>query len=199
MISGYLNIVSDVTLILSKIEAGDLSAARDLLPLVYDELRKLAAARMAAERPDHTLQATALVHEAYMQLVDSDRIRRWDSRGHFFAAAADAMRRILVDSARRRRRVKHGGGRHRESADVLDALVATLPDVELIALEEALEKLTVKDVAAAQLVKLRFYAGLSMPQIAEILGRPLRTIEREWRYARSWLHREISSENTPTF
>ncbi len=199
MISGYLNIVSDVTLILSKIEAGDLSAARDLLPLVYDELRKLAAARMAAERPDHTLQATALVHEAYMQLVDSDRIRRWDSRGHFFAAAADAMRRILVDSARRRRRVKHGGGRHRESADVLDALVATLPDVELIALEEALEKLTVKDGAAAQLVKLRFYAGLSMPQIAEVLGRPLRTIEREWRYARSWLHREISSENTPTF
>ncbi len=189
--------MSDVTLILSKIEAGDPTAARELLPLVYDELRKLARAKMNNERSDHTLQATSLVHEAYMQLVDSDRIRRWDSRGHFFAAAADAMRRILVDSARRRRRVKHGGGLHRESADVLDELVATLPDDELLALEEAVDNLAVEDGAAAQLVKLRFYAGLSMPQIAEILGRPLRTIEREWRYARSWLRREISSENTP--
>jgi RNA polymerase sigma factor (TIGR02999 family) len=189
--------MSDVTRILSQIESGDPAAAAQLLPLVYDELRKLAAVRMKNERSDHTLQATALVHEAYVRLVDVERVRNWDSRGHFFAAAADAMRSILIENARRRRRLKHGGEFHRASPEVLDGLVTSLPDDELLAMDQALEKFAAQDESAARLIKLRFYAGLSMPQISELLGRPLRSIEREWRYARSWLHREISAEDTP--
>ncbi len=189
--------MADVTQILSQIESGDPAAAAQLLPLVYDELRKLAAVRMKNERPDHTLQATALVHEAYVRLVDVERVQHWDSRGHFFAAAADAMRSILIENARHRRRLKHGGDFHRASPEVLDGLVTSLPDDELLAMDEALEKFAAQDESAARLIKLRFYAGLSMPQIAELLGRPLRSIEREWRYARSWLHREISAEDTP--
>ncbi len=189
--------MSDVTHILSQIESGDPSAAEQLFPLVYQELRRLAKNRMASERSDHSLQATGLVHEAYLRLVDLEGVRHWDSRGHFFAVAAETMRRILIDNARRRRRVKHGGDFHRANPDVLDGLVASLPDQELLALDEAMEKLAVQDESAAQLIKLRFYAGLSMPQIAESLGRPLRSIEREWRYARSWLHREISAKETP--
>ena len=129
--------------------------------------------------------------------MDVERVRHWDSRGHFFAAAADTMRCILIDNARRRRRAKHGGDLIRVSPEALDGLVASLPDDELLALDEAMEKFAIQDESAARLIKLRFCAGLSMPQIAEFLGRSLRSIEREWRYARSWLHREISAEDTP--
>ena len=189
--------MSDVTRILSQIESGDPSAAEQLFPLVYQELRRLAKNRMASERSDHSLQATGLVHEAYLRLMDVECVRHWDSCGHFFAVAAETMRCILIDNARRRRRTKHGGDFHRENPDVLDGLVASLPDYKLLALDEAMEKLAIQDESAAHLIKLRFYAGLSMPQIAESLGRSLRSIEREWRYARSWLHREISAKNTP--
>ncbi|XZE43922.1 ECF-type sigma factor [Pirellulaceae bacterium SH467] len=189
--------MSDVTRILSQMESGDPTAAEQLFPLVYQELRRLAKIRMASERADHSLQATGLVHEAYLRLVDIDVAQHWDSRGHFFTVAAETMRRILIDNARRRRRAKHGGDFHRESPDVLDELVASLPDQDLLALDEAMEKLAIQDESAAHLIKLRFYAGLSMPQIAQALGRSLRSIEREWRYARSWLHREISAKDTP--
>lgn len=189
-------IETDVTQILSKIEAGNRQASAELLPLVYDELRKLAAARMANERPDHTLQATALVHEAYLRLVGGAPVQQWDSRGHFFAAAGEAMRRILVENARRKQRIKAGGNRKRESLDADSALALPMPSDQLISLDEGLEKLEAEDPDAARLVKLRFFAGFSMPQIAEALGRSLRTVEREWTYARTWLHRELSSGDT---
>ncbi len=189
--------MTDVTRHLIEIESRDPSAAEQLRPLDYEELRKLAAARMAHQPSDHTLQATALVHEAYVRLVDVDRVRHWDSRGHFFAAAADAMRCILIENARRRCRTKHGSEYQRASQEVLETLAASLPDNDLLALHEALDELAERDASAAQLVKLRFFAGCTMPQIAELLGRPLRSVEREWRYARSWLHREISAKDTP--
>jgi RNA polymerase sigma factor (TIGR02999 family) len=183
--------MSEVTRILSAIEQGDRSAADQLLPLVYDELRKLAAQKLAQEKPGQTLEATALVHEAYLRLVDVEKAQRWDSRGHFFAAAAEAMRRLLVDNARRKRRPKHGGDRKRLDLDAA-APIAQTPADDLVELDEALRRLETTDAVAAGLVKLRYFAGLSMPQAAEALQLPLRTAERNWTYARIWLHRELS-------
>jgi RNA polymerase sigma factor (TIGR02999 family) len=168
--------------------------ARELLPLVYDELRRLAAQRMAREAPGQTLQATALVHEAYLRLVGGDPDRPWDGRGHFFAAAAEAMRRILVESARRRGRLKRGG--HRGRID-LDAAQPAAPetDDDLLALDEALEKLAAKDPVKAQLVQLRVFAGLTLAQAAEILGLSTSTADRYWAYARAWLRVEIAGSD----
>jgi RNA polymerase sigma factor (TIGR02999 family) len=185
--------MDDVTRILSAIEQGEPRAAEELLPIVYGELRKLAAQRMARERPGHTLQPTALVHEAYLRLVDVEKAQHWRSRGHFFGAAAEAMRRILIERARRRGAKKHGGGRRRVDLDGVDAAAPkSLGDV--LALDEALRRLEKTDPVAAELVNLRYFAGLSMPQAAEALGLSLRTAERNWTYARTWLHRELSRE-----
>jgi RNA polymerase sigma factor (TIGR02999 family) len=184
--------MSDVTRILSAIEQGDPHAAEQLLPLVYDELRKLAAARLAHEKPGQTLQATALVHEAYLRLVGpADREpTQWNSCGHFFAAAAEAMRRILVESARRRATAKHGGDRNRE--ELAPSQIAA-PEIseDLLALDDALERLAVHDPQSAELVKLRYFAGLTIPQAAEILGVSPRQADFIWSFARAWLRREI--------
>jgi RNA polymerase sigma factor (TIGR02999 family) len=182
--------MSDVTEILSRIESGDPNAANQLLPLVYDELRKLAAVRLIHEKPGQTLQPTALVHEAYLRLVSAERGRRWDSRGHFYAAAAEAMRRILVDVARRKLRVKHGGGRQRVELSDQDLAIHDSP-AELLALDAALGNLALEDPAAAQLVKLRLYTGLSIEQAGELLGFSRATAYRHWDYARAWLRCEI--------
>ena len=182
--------MNDVTRILSAIEQGDPKAAEGLLPLVYDELRKLAAQRLAQEKPGQTLQATALVHEAYLRLVDSDTIRRWDSRGHFFAAAAEAMRRILVNRARDKRRLKRGGGLERVDLDLAEIPLAA-PGDDLLALDEALEKLGRDDPACAALVKLRFFAGLTQDESARTLGIARRTADRHWAYAKAWLYQEL--------
>jgi RNA polymerase sigma factor (TIGR02999 family) len=182
--------MNDVTRILSAIERGDPEAAEQLLPLVYDELRKLATQRLAQEKPGQTLQATALVHDAYLRLVDAGEPRRWQGRGHFFAAAAEAMRRILVDNARRKRRPKHGGDRRRVGED--EAGEAIAPPVEdLLALDDALEKLATEDSITADLVKLKYFAGLSLAEAAEVLGLPARTAGRRWAYARAWLQEEM--------
>jgi RNA polymerase sigma factor (TIGR02999 family) len=183
--------MSDVTRILSAIEHGDPQAAAQLLPLVYEELRELAAARMAQERADHTLQPTALVHEAYLRLVGGATAQAtWDSRGHFFAAAAEAMRRILVENARHKKSVKAGGGAHRvELADAEPALPP--PDDDLLALHEALRRLEVLDRRKADLVKLRFFAGLTNEQAARTLGISPSTADNDWAYARSWLRLEM--------
>lgn len=183
--------MGDVTRILTAIEQGEPKAAEDLLPIVYDELRRLASHRMAREQPGHTLQPTALVHEAYLRLVDVEQAQQWQSRGHFFAAAAEAMRRILIDRARSKGRLKRGGGRRRISLTSLDAPASAPPD-ELLALDEAFGRLQQTDPDSAKLVSLRYFAGLTMPQAAEALGISLRTAERTWTYARTWLHREIS-------
>jgi RNA polymerase sigma factor (TIGR02999 family) len=178
--------MSDVTQMLSRIEAGDPSAAEQLLPLVYHELRELAAQRLATEKPGQTLQATALVHEAYIRLVGDEPCQHWDGRGHFFSAAAEAMRRILIENARRKKRVKHGGDRQR--IDLLDQNLAAddIPD-ELIALDAALTKLELEDPPSAELVKLRVFAGLSIEQAGEALGFSRATAYRQWKYARAWL------------
>jgi RNA polymerase sigma factor (TIGR02999 family) len=184
--------MSEITRILSAIEQGDPHAAEQLLPLVYEELRKLAAQRLAHEAPGQTLQATALVHEAYLRLVDAEKAQHWNSRGHFFAAAAEAMRRILVEQARRKRRPKHGGDRRRVDLD--EALpIAPPPSKNLLDLDEALSRLEATDPLAASLVKLRYFAGLTMPQAAETLGISQRNAERNWTYARTWLHRELAA------
>jgi RNA polymerase sigma factor (TIGR02999 family) len=180
----------DVTRILSAIGRGDPQASEQLLPLVYDELCKLAAQRLAREKPNQTLQPTALVHEAYLRLVGSQE-PGWNGRGHFFAAASEAMRRILVERARRKKRLRHGGQQHRLDLDVANT-VDDMPPQDLLAVDAALERLARKDAVAAQLVKLRFFAGLTMAQAAEVLALPLRTAQRNWAYARTWLHREIS-------
>src|SRR2546421_155930 len=178
--------MSDVTRILSAIEHGDPHAAEQLLPLVYDELRKLAAQRLAGEKPGQTLQATALVHEAYVRLVGGAADRHWDGRGHFFAAAAEAMRRILIDQARPKGTRKAGGGRRRvDRGDVEPALDG--PDLELLALDEALRELEKQDPRRAEVVKLRFFAGLTTEQAAAALGVSTSTAENDWAYARSWL------------
>jgi RNA polymerase sigma factor (TIGR02999 family) len=185
--------MSDVTRILAQIESGDRLAAEQLLPLVYDELRKLAAAKLVHEKPGQTLQATALVHEAYLRLVGGNESADWNSRGHFFAAAAEAMRRILIERARRKRL---DDGQRIPLDDVELAIPAAKRG--LIALDEALTALEAKDSVAAQLVKLRFFAGLTMPQAAEVLNMPLRTAERNWTYARTWLQRELSEGVEPS-
>src|SRR6516162_3985743 len=175
-----------VTSILSAIEQGDPRAAEQLLPLVYEELRKLAAQKLAQEKPGQTLQATALVHEAYLRLVGDDRMRGWNSRGHFFAAAAEAMRRILVNRARDKRRLKRGGDRGRvDLEDVAIGGEAGAPD--LLALDEALDGLAREEPACAELVKLRFFAGLTQEEAAQALGVTRRTADRYWAYARAWL------------
>ncbi len=183
--------MSDVTRILKSIEDGDPHAAEELLPLVYEELRKLAAAKMAQEKPGQTLQATALVHEAYMRLVDVDNLQRWDSRGHFFSAAAEAMRRILVDQARRKTTTKAGGERRRvELAEVEPQIEARALD--LLALDEALRKLESRNPRQAGLIKIRFFAGLTIEQAAQALGVSTSTAENDWAYAKSWLRIEMS-------
>jgi len=188
--------MSDVTRILSAIEQGDPHAAGQLLPLVYDELRRLAAQKLAHEKAGQTLQATALVHEAYLRLVGNDKAPHWDSRRHFFAAAAEAMRRILVDRARDRGRLKRGGGWRRLRLDQIDLPVAEPPD-EVLDLDEALEKLAREDPLAADLVKLRFFAGLTLQQAASTLGLPRRTADRYWAFARSWLYEELRQGDEP--
>jgi RNA polymerase sigma factor (TIGR02999 family) len=182
--------MNDVTVILSAIEQGDPHAADRLLPLVYDELRKLAAAKLAHENPGQTLQATALVHEAYLRLVDTEKVQHWNSRGHFFIAAAESMRRILIETARRKQQVGRGGDRQRISFDAAE-IAADAPPEELLALDESLRRLADHDPAAAKLVNLRYFAGLTMPQAADALGMSLRTAERNWTYARAWLHRDL--------
>ncbi len=189
-------VMSDVTQILSAIEAGDTNAAEQLLPLVYDELRKLAAQKLAHERPGQTLQATALVHEAYLRLVDVEKSERWNSRGHFFAAAAEAMRRILVEQARRKDRHKHGGGRQRVALSGLE-LAVEMPLEELLSLDEALTALARRDAQVAQLVQLHCFAGLSIEQAAEALGLSARTAYRDWAFARAWLYRALRGTEPP--
>ena len=185
--------MSDVTQILSRIESGDPAAAEKLLPLVYDELRKLAAAKLAQEKPGQTLQATALVHEAYLRLVgdESDR-QAWDHRGHFFAAAAEAMRRILGDAARRKRAEVHGGGCQRVDLEDAELISRAAPD-RLVALDEALAKLAEEDPGAAELVKIRLFAGLSVEQAGAVLGLSRASAYRHWTYARAWL-RAVQTE-----
>ena len=185
-----LILMSDVTRILSAIEQGDPHAAGQLLPLVYDELRKLAAQKMAQESPGQTLQATGLVHEAYLRLVDAESEQSWDSRGHFFAAAAEAMRRILIDNARRKRRVKRGGARKRVDLDDADLFSLATPD-ELLIIDEAIAKLASEDARAAQLVHLRYFTGLSVEEAAEMSGLSRSTAYEHWSYARAWLHCEL--------
>jgi RNA polymerase sigma factor (TIGR02999 family) len=180
-----------VTQLLDAAEAGDPSAAAELLPLVYGELRKLATDRLAAEVPGHTLQATALVHEAYVRLVGSGPGEAWNGRGHFFAAAAEAMRRILIERARRKKRIKHGG-EYRQVELNSGCLVSAAPQYDLLALDEALTRLAGIEPAKAELVKLRFFAGLTMPEAAAALNISLATAERHWTFAKSWLYAELS-------
>jgi len=183
--------MGDVTRILAAIEQGDPAESERLLPLIYDELRKLAAAKMAQESPDHTLQATALVHEAYIRLVDVERAQQWHSRGHFFSAASEAMRRILVERARRRRSVKHGGAHRRQHLDEQMLSVEAL-SVDLLLLDEALNELEQREPRAAQLVKLRYFAGLSHQQAADALNVSRRVADRLWTLGRAWLYRRIT-------
>jgi RNA polymerase sigma factor (sigma-70 family) len=202
--------MADVTQILNAIESGDPNAAEQLLPLVYDELRRLAAQKMAQEKPGQTLQATALVHEAYVRLVTGEREltgksrtpresksrprRDWDSRRHFFAAAAEAMRRILIDNARRKQTEKHGGRRRRIDLDEVEA-VGDSPAADLLALDEALTKLATEDPVKAQLVSLRYFTGLSVQEVADTLGISRATADRYWSYARTWLYCEIKGRD----
>jgi RNA polymerase sigma factor (TIGR02999 family) len=185
--------MSDVTRILSAIEEGDGQAAEKLLPLVYDELRKLAAARMAQENPGQTLQATALVHEAYIRLVDVDKAQHWDSRNHFFAAAAEAMRRIVVEAARRKRRLKHGRAHERLDIDGLEITVEG-PSSDVLALDEALTKLAERHPLEAEFVKLRYFCGMTVEEAAKSLGISSATGDRKWAYAKAWLYRELAPE-----
>jgi RNA polymerase sigma factor (TIGR02999 family) len=182
--------MSDVTHILAQIESGDPSAAEQLLPLVYDELRKLAAAKLAQEKPGQTLQATALVHDAFIRLVDVDRAQNWDSRGHFFAAAAEAMRRILVEVARHKQSQKAGGDWNRLELTQIE-LPAKSPRVDILALSEALDKLEVQDARKASLVKLRYFAGLTNAQAAAALRISTSTADNDWAYAKNWLRVEV--------
>ena len=184
--------MSEVTRILSAIENGDPQAAEQLLPLVYDELRKLAAQKLAQEKPGQTLQATALVHEVYLRLVDVDEAQHWEGRGHFFAAAAEAMRRVLIDGARRRGAQRRGGHVKRQSLKGIEAAVPESDD-ELLAVDEALGRLQKIDSTKAELVKLRYFGGMTIPEAAQALGISLTTANRYWAYARAWLHEELSA------
>jgi RNA polymerase sigma factor (TIGR02999 family) len=187
--------VESVTTILTAIERGEPKAADQLLPLVYDELRRLAAQRIAREAPGQTLQATALVHEAYLRLVDTDQVQQWNSRGHFFAAAAEAMRRILVERARHKQTIKAGGTHRRQ--DLPDEIALPVANVDLLGLHEALEKLESQDPRRAQVIKLRFFAGLTIDQAAQALGISPATADSDWAYARCWLKLEMSGESMP--
>jgi RNA polymerase sigma factor (TIGR02999 family) len=186
--------MNDVTRILSAIEAGDPHAAAELLPLVYDELRRLAAQRLAQEKAGHTLEPTALVHEAYLRLVGNRQVEHWDHRGHFFAAAAEAMRRILVDNARRKQTVRHGGERRRVPLRD-DHRITESPD-DLLALDDVLTRFAAEEPAKAELVKLRFFAGLSIPEAAAALGISVASAERWWAYARTWLFSELQDDGS---
>jgi RNA polymerase sigma factor (TIGR02999 family) len=188
---GIIGVMTDVTQILSEIEHGDPVAAERLLPLVYDELRKLAAVKLTNEKPGQTLQATALVHEAYLRLVDNKLTQQWDSRGHFFVAAAEAMRRILIENARRKASVKHGGNHKRINVTDLRKLLDD-DQVDLLALDEALQKLEVEQPSKAQLVKLRYYAGCTLEETAQILGVSRASAQRDWAYARAWLFGQLN-------
>ena len=188
--------MTDVTRVLSAIEQGDPHAAEQLLPLVYEELRKLAAQRLARESPGQTLQATALVHEAYLRLVDPDDAKPWNGRGHFFGAAAEAMRRILVENARRKASAKHGGKMQRGELHE-SKLVAPAISEDLLALDEALSQLALTDAVAAELVKLRYFAGLTSDQAAEALGLSSGTADRTWTYARAWLQKKLKGHSSP--
>ena len=185
--------MSEVTRILSAIEHGDPCAAEKLLPLVYDELRQLAARRLAQEKPGQTLQATALVHEAYLRLVDVAQAQPWNNRGHFFAAAAEAMRRILVENARGKAREKHGGDWRRVDFEELDIATSVSPD-QLVALDDALARLTVLDQIAGELVKLRYFGGLGLAEAADVLGVSSATAYRHWAYGRAWLSSTLTKE-----
>jgi RNA polymerase sigma factor (TIGR02999 family) len=189
--------MNEVSRILSAVESGEPQAAEQLLPLVYDELRRLAAQRLTQEKPGQTLQATALVHEAYLRLVGTDLVQRWDSRGHFFAAAAEAMRRILVERARGRRRLRHGGGVRR--LDLLDAECAAGPgdDEQILLIDEALSRLAAARPQAAELVKLRFFSGLTAEEAAPLVGLSPRSARRLWAFARAWLRRDIERAADP--
>ena len=182
--------MSDVTRILNQINAGEPQAAERLLPLVYDELRKLAAARMSHEQPGQTLQATALVHDAYIRLVDVDSAKEWDSRGHFFAAAAEAMRRILIEQARKKARQKRGGDLQKVDIDAADIAIHISPE-NFLAIDEAVTVLEQQDPEAAQIVKLRYFTGMSVEQAAETLEMSSRTAYRHWNFARAWLYGEL--------
>lgn len=188
--------MSDVTRILNAIDDGESGASEKLLPLVYDELRRLAAQRLNRDSPEQTIQPTALVHEAYLRLIGAEGGQHWNSRGHFFAAAAQAMRRILVENARRKRSLKRGGALNRADVE-LESLPADAQDVDLVALDEALGKLAAKDARKARLVELRFFSGLTLEQAADALGISPATVQRDWLYARAWLHREIADEASP--
>jgi RNA polymerase sigma factor (TIGR02999 family) len=187
--------MSDITHILAKIESGDRLAAEQLLPLVYEELRQLAAAKLAHEKPGQTLQATALVHEAYIRLVGPDQLRQFEGRPHFFAAAAEAMRKILIEKARRKQRIKHGGDRQRVNLDSAIA-TATMSLDDLLAVDEALDQLALRAPEKADLVKLRFYAGMSLPEAARALGVSLATAERYWTYAKCWLYTRLADQSS---
>jgi RNA polymerase sigma factor (TIGR02999 family) len=186
--------MSEVTRLIDAVDKGDRHAAAQLLPLVYEELRKLAAQRLAQEKPGQTLQATALVHEAYLRLVDVKDSRRWDGRGHFFAAAAEAMRRILVDNARRRGRIKHGGDRQRVDLQPADLQATAAAPDELLLIDDSIARLATEDSKAAELVKLRYFAGLSIEQAADVLGLSRSSAYEHWTYARAWLHCELRGE-----
>ncbi len=187
--------MNDVTQILNAIERGDRQAAGQLLPLIYDELRKLAAQKLAHESSGQTLQATALVHEAYLRLVGNEDARRWDTRGHFFAAAAEAMRRILIENARRKRSLKGGGEWRRENLDGIEPATSERDD-ELLALDEALQRFAAVDANKAELVQLRYFGALTTEQAARVLGISVATAERHWAYAKAWLHCEITRGET---
>lgn len=187
--------VNQVTQIIDAVQAGDPNAASQLLPIVYEELRRLAAQRLSHEEPGQTLQATALVHEAYIRLVASEKGHHWENRGHFFAAAAEAMRRILLNRARDRKRLKRGGDLHRLDLDKIQFALETNDD-DLATLDDALTKLEAQDPLCAQIVKLRFFAGLGMRETAEALQMAPRTAERQWAYARAWLFHELSGQDS---
>jgi RNA polymerase sigma factor (TIGR02999 family) len=189
--------MNEVTRILSAVEGGEPQAAEQLLPLVYDELRRLAAIRLAREAPGQTLQATALVHEAYLRLVDTEEARRWDTRGHFFAAAAEAMRRILVERARQRGRLRHGGGLRRLDGLDADVAVDVCDDEQILLLDEALTRLAAARPQAAELVKLRFFSGLTAEEAAPLLGLSPRSARRLWAFARAWLRRDMEHSADP--
>ncbi len=188
-------IMSDVTSILNAIDSGDAHAATQLLPLVYDELRRLAARKLAQEKPGQTLDATALVHEAYLRLVGDGAERSWDNRGHFFIAAAEAMRRILVENARRKMRRKHGGGRRRLDLDALDPPDLAEDDERILAVDEALQRLAEEEPQVAEVVRLRWFAGLTIEQTADALSISVRTANRHWAYARAWLFQQLKPDD----